>query len=216
MISTGLKLALMIGSAAAVGMGLLSHQILRLLYASQPENCLELGGQLLAIMSVGVLFLAVVQTTTGMLQGLGKPSYPVKTLLVGIVSKTVLNYVLIGIPQINVLGAAIATVVCYAIAALGNVYMVLKLSKTKLKPVDALVRPALAAGGMGAAVWGFVRLMGGRLGNTMLTLGAVCLGVLVYAVLAFVLRALSKEDLALIPGGRRVARLMDKLGGKKA
>ena len=35
-------------------------------------------------------------------------------------------------------------------------------------------------------------------------------------VLAFVLRALSKEDLALIPGGRRVARLMDKLGGKKA
>lgn len=69
---------------------------------------------------------------------------------------------------------------------------------------------------MGAAVWGFVRLMGGRLGNTMLTLGAVCLGVLVYAVLAFVLRALSKEDLALIPGGRRVARLMDKLGGKKA
>ena len=33
---------------------------------------------------------------------------------------------------------------------------------------------------------------------------------------AFVLRALSKEDLALIPGGRRVARLMDKLGGKKA
>ena len=73
-----------------------------------------------------------------------------------------------------------------------------------------------AAGGMGAAVWGFVRLMGGRLGNTMLTLGAVCLGVLVYAVLAFVLRALSKEDLALIPGGRRVARLMDKLGGKKA
>lgn len=216
MISTGLKLALMIGSAAAVGMGLLSHQILRLLYASQPENCLELGGQLLAIMSVGVLFLAVVQTTTGILQGLGKPSYPVKTLLVGIVAKTVLNYVLIGIPQINVLGAAIATVVCYAIAALGNVYMVLKLSKTKLKPVDALVRPALAAGGMGAAVWGFVRLMGGRLGNTMLTLGAVCLGVLVYAVLAFVLRALSKEDLALIPGGRRVARLMDKLGGKKA
>ena len=45
---------------------------------------------------------------------------------------------------------------------------------------------------------------------------ATGMGLLGLAVLAFVLRALSKEDLALIPGGRRVARLMDKLGGKKA
>lgn len=35
---TSLKLAFMIGSAAAVGQGLLAHQILRLLYASEPET----------------------------------------------------------------------------------------------------------------------------------------------------------------------------------
>jgi stage V sporulation protein B len=216
MVGTGLKLALMIGSAAAVGMGLLSHQILRLLYASQPENCLEVGGELLAIMSVGVLFLALVQTTTGMLQGLGKPGYPVKTLAAGIVVKIILNYVLIGLPQLNVLGAAYATVACYAIAAVGNVFMVLKLSGTRLRAMDALVRPALAAGGMAAAVFAFLRFMGPRLGNTLLTLGAVCVGVLVYGVLVFVLRALSPDDLSLIPGGRRIMRLMNKFGGKKA
>ena len=215
-VSTALKLALMIGSAAAVGMGILSHQILRLLYASQPENCLTIGGDLLAVRAVGIFFLALVQTTTGMLQGLGKPGYPVRTMAVGIVAKIILNYVLIGIPQLNVLGAAVATVTCYGIAAVGNVAMVLKLTGTRLRFVDAVGRPALAAGGMALAVWGFVRLMSGRLGNALLTLGAVALGVVIYALLAFALRALSREDLKMIPGGRRLMRLMDKVGGKKA
>ena len=167
-------------------------------------------------MAVGIFFLALVQTTTGMLQGLGKPGYPVRTMAVGIVAKIILNYVLIGIPQLNVLGAAVATVTCYGIAAVGNVAMVLKLTGTRLRFVDAVGRPALAAGGMALAVWGFVRLMSDRLGNALLTLGAVALGVVIYALLAFALRALSREDLKMIPGGRRLMRLMDKVGGKKA
>ena len=69
---------------------------------------------------------------------------------------------------------------------------------------------------MALAVWGFVRLMSDRLGNALLTLGAVALGVVIYALLAFALRALSREDLKMIPGGRRLMRLMDKVGGKKA
>lgn len=215
-VSTALKLALMIGSAAAVGMGILSHQILRLLYASQPESCLSVGGDLLAVMAVGIFFLALVQTTTGMLQGLGKPGYPVRTMAVGIVAKVILNYVLIGIPQLNVLGAAVATVTCYGIAAVGNVAMVLRLTGTRLRFLDSVGRPALAAGGMAAAVWGFVQLMSDKMGNALLTVCAVALGVAVYAVLAFALRALSREDLKMIPGGRKLMRLMDKVGGKKA
>ena len=88
-----------------------------------------------------------------------------------------------------------------------------------LIPHDAMLaeqRNALAAGGMALAVWGFVQLMSGRLGNALLTLGAVALGVMIYALLAFALRALSREDLKMIPGGRRLMRLMDKVGGKKA
>lgn len=219
-VGTALKLALMIGSAAAVGMGILSHNILRLLYSSQPENCLVAGGELLSVMAVGVLFLALVQTTTGMLQGMGKAMYPVKTLAVGLVAKIILNYVLIGIPQVNVMGAAYATVACYGISAIGNVLMVLKVSKTKLKVVDALVRPALAAGCMGLAVFGYVMLMGDHLRNSILTLSAVCVGVGVYVVMAFVLRAMNAEEMKMIPGGRRLMRLLNKvlgrLKGKKA
>jgi len=174
------------------------------------------GGELLSVMAIGVLFLALVQTTTGMLQGMGKASYPVKTLAVGLVAKILLNYVLIGIPEVNVMGAAYATVACYGISAIGNVLMVLKVSKTRLKVVDALVRPAVAAGAMGVAVGLYAYKMSGVLRNSILTLSAVCVGVAVYVVMAFVMRALTPEELKMIPGGRRLTRLMNKLKGKKA
>ena len=215
-VGTSLKLAFMIGSAAAVGMGMLAHQILRLLYASEPENCLQVGGELLSVMAAAVLFIAVVQTTTGILQGLGKPGYPVKTLAVGIVCKILLNILLIGIPEVNVLGAAWASVICYGVAAVGNVYMVLRLSGARLRFTSAVLRPALAAGGMGAAVFAFVKLAGPRLGNTTETLGAVCVGVAVYALLALLLRVLTPEELSMIPGGRKLQALAHRLGGKKA
>lgn len=209
-VSTGLKLALMFGSAAAVGMGILSKQILTMLYASQTAESLALGGKLLSVMSIGILFLSIVQTTTGMLQGLGKPGYPVKTLAVGVLFKIILNAVLIGIPSVNVMGAAYASVVCYGIAALGNVFMVLKLTKTRINVGDGLVRPVLTAVGMATVVWAFVKFCPLQLGNTMLTAAAVALGLLTYAVLVFVLRALNENDWMMIPGGRKVLRLLGR------
>jgi len=215
-VATGLKLALMFGSAAAVGMGLLSKQILTLLYSSQSAQSLELGGKMLSVMSVGILFLSLVQTTTGMLQGLGKPGYPVKTLAVGVVFKIALNAVLIGIPSVNVLGAAYATVVCYGIAAIGNVFMVIKLSKTKIALGDGLVRPVLTAAGMAAVVWAFVRFAGNRFSNTIVTGGGVAIGVLTYVILALVLRALNENDWQMIPGGRKILKLLHRKGGASA
>ena len=132
----------------------------------------------------------------------------------GLVAKIILNYVLIGIPEINVMGAAYAKVACYGISAIGNVLMVLKLSRTKLKVMDALVRPALAAGCMGLAVGGYAFVMADHLRNSLLTLSAVCVGVAVYGVMAILLRALTAEEMKMIPGGRRLMRLANKVLGK--
>ncbi len=209
--STGIKLAFLLGSAAAVGMGVLSHEIIRLLFGSSLSAFEQgVGGQLLAIMSVAVLFLSIVQTTTGMLQGLGKPIYPVYTLLCGIVFKIILNFTLISLPSLNILGAAIATLCCYAVAAIGNLILVLRLTGLKLSLSRFILRPALAAGLMGLSVYA-IKLLRPFLGQTLTTLLAVAAGVAVYAVLVLALGCLTKDDLSFIPGGRRVAGLLERL-----
>jgi len=63
----------------------------------------------LFILSTGIIFLSLAQTMAGILQGLGRPYIAVVSLGAGVLVNAVLTYVLTGIPDLNVQGAAIAT-----------------------------------------------------------------------------------------------------------
>ena len=65
-----------------------------------------------------------------------------------------------------------------------------------------------AAGVMGMAVWAAYGLVSRFMGNTLSTMAAICVGVVVYAVLVVALKAISREDLALMPKGDKIARLL--------
>ena len=47
-----------------------------------------------------------------------------------------------------------------------------------------------------------------RTGNALLTLGAIGVAVVVYGVLVVALRAISRDDLSLMPKGDKIARLL--------
>ena len=69
------------------------------------------------------------------------------------------------------------------------------------------VKPVLASVVMGAAVWAVYGLMVNVLtiSSKLATLLAIGVGVVVYLVLVLSLRALSKEDLDLMPKGDKIA-----------
>ena len=47
-----------------------------------------------------------------------------------------------------------------------------------------------------------------RVGSALATLGAIGVAVVIYLVLVVVLRAITREDLSLMPKGERIARLL--------
>jgi len=47
-----------------------------------------------------------------------------------------------------------------------------------------------------------------RAGNALMTLGAIGIAAVVYLAAAIALRAVSREDLALMPKGQKIARLL--------
>ena len=61
---------------------------------------------------------------------------------------------------------------------------------------------------MGAAAWAGYGLLSPALGSTLGVLGAIVVGGIVYAVLVLVLKMVSKDDLALMPKGDKIARLL--------
>lgn len=208
----GFKLAVLVGVPSAVGMFLLAKPILSFLYSSLSDDALTQGAELLQIMSLAVLFLTLLQTLSGILQGAGKPFIPLISLLAGAIVKVVLSIILIKIPSLNIKGAAIGTAACYAIAAMLNLIAVIKVTKPKIKVVSDVVMPIISTATMGVLVYFMYRSLEPALGNTKATLLCLLGAVLVYVVMLFVTGAAKKEDMTFIPGGTVITRFMNKLG----
>ena len=75
-ISLGMRTTTIIAFPAAVGMFVLAEPILTLLYSSQKASAIG-AAPCLQIYSIGFVFLAIITTMTGALQGIGKQHLPV-------------------------------------------------------------------------------------------------------------------------------------------
>lgn len=140
-INSALKLTVLLALPCTVGLGMLSLPISKLLYRGLPESEIVLVSQLLQTACLSVLLLSVVQTTTAVLQACGKLYVPVVILAIATVVKTILNVVLLSVPQLNIFGAAISSVACYLVAAVANLlYIVIKL-KLRIGAIDAFIKP---------------------------------------------------------------------------
>ena len=62
--STGIRLTLLIGIPAAAGMAVLAEPICALLYKRISAEDIKTAAELLTILSIGVVFLSLVQTLT--------------------------------------------------------------------------------------------------------------------------------------------------------
>ncbi len=192
--SLGLRLSFLIGLPCSLGMSLLARPILDFFYASEeiaPAK-LALASEYLAVSALTVVVFIVVQSTASILQGLRKQRIPMYTLMAGVAFKILLNYILVGTPGIDIHGAPIASLVCYTVSMVPNMYYVLKHAHMRFDFLNFVARPALATAVMAASVYaGRELLPAGRLTTLLL----VAIGVAVYIGAAFLVGAATKEDI---------------------
>ena len=200
--ATGLRFASLIGLPCSIGMSMLAEPILSVLYLGSgrytPEQ-LHLGGELLTFSALTIVLFTQVQATSGILQGLKKQRIPMYTLLAGVVLKVALNYTLVRIPHFDIHGAPLASLLCYTVSMVPNLYYVSKYSGLRLSWRELLLRPGLATAVMAAAVWGMRQLFGfERLCHSLsLVLLTILVAAGVYLVCALLTHAIHRED---IPG----------------
>lgn len=189
----GLRFAFLIGFPCSIGMSVLAEPIMRFFYQeTTAETYLITGGQLLSVSSLTIVLFTVVQATSSILQGLGKQRIPMYTLIAGVVCKILLNYVLVGIEGIGIHGAPIASLVCYTVSLVPNLYYVLKYGKVRFNLMGWIIRPAAATAAMGIVVWAMRMLLPM---HRLLTIVEVVVGIAVYVVTALACKAITKEDL---------------------
>ncbi len=207
----GVKLSLLIGLPCAAGLYLMSTPIIHLLFFKLHGDNLLIAGNLLAIMAVAVLFLTILQTMTGILQGLGKTYLPVINLFIGIGVKILISIFLIRIPQINIQGAAYGTVACYAIAALLDVACVIKYAKARPRIVQDILKPILATACMGLVVYLIMPQVASGEYSRFVTIGVILIAIVAYAFFTFLLGVIHKEEMEYLPGGKRITAALIRL-----
>ena len=198
----------------AVGLFLLGQPVMALL-GGYEGSLLTSGGLFMSALGLSIFPYAIIQYTNALLQAHGYAHVPVINMLVCGIAKLAVVYILVGNPNIGLMGAPIGALICYFCIAALNLIAIRKLVPQKPRLLAALVRPALAAVAMGLAVWGAYEGLGlifaestSRLTSVILCGGPIAVGVVVYLVCVVLFKAITAEDCKLLPKGDKIAKLL--------
>ncbi|MGE5473696.1 MAG: putative polysaccharide biosynthesis protein [Ignavibacteriales bacterium] len=205
-IGFSLKITILIGLPASIGLYVLADPIIQTLFPNARE-----GGYLVALSALSIIFIALSQTLAGALQGLGRVVVPAVALMIGALVKLYLNYTLIPMPQFGIKGAAISSIVCYFIAASISIIALIRKIKIDIRISEYIIKPILCSAGMGlAAFYSYKAFIAFIHSITLSTLAAIAVAGVVYVLLLLALRALKIEEYKMLPYGDKISEFLIK------
>ncbi len=125
--------------------------------------------------------------------------------------KLILNLILVPIPEIGVNGAAWGSVACHLVAfsiAMTSLRKTIKLNLTISKFV---IKPILAVIIMGICSYFSYLTLSGIIAEKLATIIAIVIAVIIYALAIVALKVFSKEEIKMMPQGKKICRVLEKL-----
>ena len=199
----------LIAMPCAAGLFVMAEPVIRLLCSTYTEDKIQLAATMLAILGLTVIFNSLVLLLNAIMQAHGDVVTPVVNMLIGGIIKIIVNYILVGQPNLNIVGAPIGTFICYiSITALDLIAMKRHIS-ARPAIFKNIIRPGLASAIMGAATFMVFRVLSNAISSWKLAcLLSLAFAVVLYAVLVVFLRCLTYEDCMLLPKGEKIAKIL--------
>lgn len=189
-----------------MGYIVLAKPIYKLIYPNA-----SLGASLLQLSSVALIFTALNQTISGSLQGLGKVYVPATGLLIGCIAKIILNITLIRIPEINIYGAAISSVVCQIISFSYCFRVLIKNLPLNMDLKKYIIKPLLSNILMGFVTFitytAFIKFIGRNAVAVILSIG---ISAVLYLITILKLNILTNDEIEQLPSGTVLLSLFKK------
>ena len=207
------RLGLMLGLPAAFGMFLLAKPISIALFNNRAV------ADVLAMASFAIIFLTINQTTSPVLQGLGKTYLPVAHNFVGIFVKAGLTFTLTAIPSINILGPVIGTIVNFLLVSILNIRAIVRLVgwggstwSTFGKPLMNSLYMAVAVALTSRFAQGFLLFQSEQWQAAFVVAIAIIVGVGVYGLATLYTGTITRRELEMIPRlGPKLTEILARL-----
>ncbi|MDO4459744.1 MAG: polysaccharide biosynthesis protein [Clostridia bacterium] len=206
-----MRLTSLVSIPAGLGVTALAKPIAELLYGSTGAS--EIVGRTLVILGIGAIFSAISTPISSMLQAVGRADIPVKLLFIALTIKIAVNYVLCGIPVINIQGAGSGTLCCYLFMTVAETIALIRVSHVRFSMKLTFIKPAICSVICCAAAWGtnYVLSMFG-ISIKITCLAAIVAAVVVYAITLLIFKAIPKSDILMLPKGEKIAKILEKRG----
>ena len=194
-VNDGLRLTCLISMPIGSGLAFFSKQILELIFKGQIA-AVELCAPLLSMLGFSVTLSCLVTVGNAMLNAYGRPTVPLISMTVGTLIKTVLAFILIGNPRINIAGAPLSTLFCDLVINLINFRYICKYTPGNINVGKCLVRPFLAS----TLAVVFPRLFYDYIqmrceSGSIATIASVFISVIIYLILCILFHAVDKNDI---------------------
>ncbi|MGN1113101.1 MAG: polysaccharide biosynthesis C-terminal domain-containing protein, partial [Acutalibacteraceae bacterium] len=206
-----LKLTLCVALPAGLALSMLSWPLLNLLYGNGNLSVeVDIASKILQILGISVIFIATSTPICSMLQAVGRVDLPLKLMSIAMVVKISLNYTLVGIPTINIQGAAVGSLVAYLFVVVVGLYFLCK--ETKIVPdfSHVLIKPLIGA--LACVVIGTVlyNLLTTSISAKISIIITAVFTVIIYFIALLLLRVVSRREICMLPKGEKIAKLLEK------
>lgn len=208
---SAMRISAMIALPCAAGLFVLGSPIMHLLTGGEVD--VTIAGPLLSILGIASLFVCIQVVAASILQANGIVILPIVTMVIGGVAKILVSYTLVGNPRMMIFGAPMGTLTCFVIVGVLNLLIIKWKVPHPPRYFVVFCKPLVASVLMGGAVWAAHGLLarvftGSFLMSAVATAGAILVGVVVYAILILALRTLTREDMEMMPGGKKLAKIL--------
>ena len=211
---SALRITALLAFPMGVGLFVMGAPIMQLLY---PALSAQLAGPLLSTLGLATVFVCMMLVCNSVLQAHGFVNLPVLVMLLGGGLKIVTNYHVVVQPGIGIYGAPMGNILCFGLCLALDLVVIARVIPKRPAYLPIFVKPLLASLVMGGAAWAvnglLTRLLshGGelsRMGCALTVFLSIGVAMVVYMVLVVALRIISRDDLALMPKGDKIARLL--------
>lgn len=208
-IKASLRIIMIASTATAAIFLALSGPIIKILYFGQPRDA-QIATPLLVLMSPAAVLISLAVITGTILQAVDKLIVPSRSSIIGGAICLVFNWYLIGNPQIGIYGVPIGICICYGIVTFLNLFEIRKCG-IKFNSREVLLKPVLPAVVLALSLAAVYYLSYRTLGNIKAVVLSLTVSIAVYLVVLFTSGTVEKDDLNMIPGGKKLVKVLEKL-----
>lgn len=209
-VQASLRITMIVAMGSAAFFVSLSAPVINLLYFNQPAAA-KVASPLLMLLSPASVMISLTMISSSILFATDHMIFPTCTMIAGGTACLVSNWFLVGSRNLGIFGAPAGIFICYTITAVLNLWKIKRIDVLHVRFRNLFYKPFVPSAVM--AITGAVafRLTESSFGLLKSSCFSLLLSLINFILVLFLNNTISGDDLLLLPGGRKLAVVLEKL-----